>query len=262
MKIYIDLVLLINFGLDFLLLLTVSLILKRKTSFTKLFLSSFIGSLSVLTLFIKINSLELFFIKVTISILMILISFGFKNIKYFIKNIIFLYINSIVLGGFLYLINNQFSYKQQGLVFYHKGISMNIIVLILLSPLFIYFYIKQLKSLKNNYNEYYKVIIYIKNKKYECTAFLDTGNKLKDPITNKSIILVNKRIFKNASLPPPILVPIKTVNNENFIKCIKTKIMLNNVLINNVLIGLADNSINIDGVDCILNNEILERGTK
>lgn len=262
MKIYVDLILFINFALDFILLMSVSIVLRRKTTYTKLLLGSFVGSLSILILFIKISNFELLLFKILISILMILITFGFKSIKYFFKNVLFIYINSIVLGGLLYLVNNQFSYKQEGLIFYYKGININAIILLLLSPLFIYIYTKQLKQLKNNYNQYYKVQINVKNIKYECIGFLDTGNKLTDPITNKPIILVNKKIFRNNTLPPPILVPVITINKKNFIKCIKGNIIINNIKTNNVLIGLVDNNINIDGIDCILNSEILERGIK
>ena len=70
--------------------------------------------------------------------------------------------SSIILGGFLYFFNIQFSYKNNGLVFYHDKLSINFIVLILLSPLITYTYIKQCKSLKNNYNYYYKIEIYYK----------------------------------------------------------------------------------------------------
>ena len=63
MKIYIDLILFINFGLDFLLLLSVAIILKRIIKIHKLMIAAFIGCLSVLILFIKINTNQLYKIK-------------------------------------------------------------------------------------------------------------------------------------------------------------------------------------------------------
>ena len=93
MKIYIDVILFINFAFDFLLLFTTNIILKRKVKILRLILSSIIGSFSVLTLFININSIELFLIKILISCLMILISFGKKD---FLKNITYLYFIFIV----------------------------------------------------------------------------------------------------------------------------------------------------------------------
>ena len=63
MKIYVDLILLLNFFLDFILLMGVNLSLKRNISILRVMLSSFIGSLSVLLLFFNLNSISLFLIK-------------------------------------------------------------------------------------------------------------------------------------------------------------------------------------------------------
>ena len=116
MKVYIDLVLLLNLFFDFLLLFSVNYILKRRVRLYRLVLGSIIGSLSTLLLFMTITSLELFIYKLVISVLMILTTFDYKNIKYTLKNILYLYIISIFLGGFLYIINNQFSYSKKGLM--------------------------------------------------------------------------------------------------------------------------------------------------
>ena len=87
---------------------------------------------------------------------MILSTFSFKNFKYFISNITYLYISSIILGGGLYLLNNQFSYNNNGLLFSSNKFELNIIFLLIASPVIIYFYLKQLKLLKTKYNNYYK----------------------------------------------------------------------------------------------------------
>lgn len=260
MKIYVDLVLFINFGLDFLLLLSVAIVLKRKVEMYKVLIAAFIGSLSILLLFIKINSFQLFLFKIFVSILMLLVSFGYKNIKYFLKNFLFLYINSVVLGGFMYFINIQFSYKNDGLIFYNNGLSINIIFLIVSSPIIIYIYIKQIKTLKLNYNSYYNLNIYLNNKVIKCTGFLDTGNKLRSPYNNKPIIMINEKIFENYKLPPPMIVPINTVSGEDFIKTYKiNKVEIESIgIVKNVIFGISKNNININGVDCILNLELLE----
>ena len=56
MKIYIDLVLLLNFGFDLLLLISVALILRRQTDLKRLLISSSIGSITILSMFIELNS--------------------------------------------------------------------------------------------------------------------------------------------------------------------------------------------------------------
>ena len=61
MKIYLDLIMILNFFLDFILLLTVSLVLKRNIKVTKLMLGAFIGGISILILFFNINNILLAF---------------------------------------------------------------------------------------------------------------------------------------------------------------------------------------------------------
>ena len=161
----------------------------------------------------------------------------------------------------MYLLNIQFSYKQEGLIFYHNGLSINFIVLLILSPLIIYFYIKQIKQLKVNYSKYYNVDIYFKNgSKKSVTAFLDTGNKLSDPYKNRPIILVNENIVNIDYNNNFILVPYDTLNNHGLLKCIiPSKIeILGLGIYSNVLIGVAKKKINIDGVDCILHEKTLK----
>ena len=58
---------------------------------------------------------------------MLLVTFGIKDRSYFIKNFLYLYIISIILGGFLYYLNLEFSYKNVGIVFFHNGYSINFI---------------------------------------------------------------------------------------------------------------------------------------
>lgn len=258
MKIYIDLILLLNFGFDFLLLLSVTIILKRNTEIYRLLLGAFIGSISVLTLFIKINSLELFLIKIIISILMCLISFKFKKIKYTLKNILYLYISSIILGGTLYLLNIEFSYKNQGIIFYKNKMSINMIILVIISPIIIYIYTKECKNMKNNYSNYHKVEIKIRDKIIKCTGYIDTGNKLKDPYKKRPIILMNNNYLENNY--KKIIVPVHTIAGTNLIECTKiNELKIDNKIIKKeTLLGFINRKIEIDGIECLLNNEIME----
>lgn len=258
MKIYIDLILLLNFGFDFLLLLSVSLILKRNTELYKLLLGAFIGSISVLTLFIKINSMQLFIIKIIISILMTITSFKYKNIKYTLKNILYLYISSIVLGGALYLLNIELTYENQGIIFYKNKMSINFIILVIISPIILYIYTKECKNLRNNYSNYHKVEIKIRDKIIKCTGFVDTGNKLRDPYKKRPIILMNNNYLDNNL--NKIFVPVHTILGTNLIECIKIQeLKIDNTIIKQeVLLGFINKKIKIDGIECLLNNEIME----
>lgn len=260
MKVYLDLVFLINFLFDSILLFTVSVILKRNIKLKRIILGGIVGGLTTFILLFNINSLELFIIKIIISILMVLITFSYKNIKYTIKNILFLYTSSMILGGFLYFLNCEFAYKREGLIFYHNGLSINFIVLIIMSPIILYMYIKQGKELKNNYSYYYKISIYLKGKIIKANAFLDTGNKLKDPYLNRPIIVINNNMIKESEIDNYILVPIDTINSHNLLKCITVdKIDIEGIgEKNNILIGISNHKIKMEGIDCLFGQSILE----
>lgn len=262
MKIYLDLIWLINFLFDLILLFSVGIILRRNTSLKKIVLGALAGSLTIFVLFIEISSFTLFIIKIIISILMVLITFGYRDIRYIGRNLVYLYITSSVLGGSLYILNNQFSYQNVGLVFYHNKMSPSIIFLFIIAPLIIYIYTKKLKLLRTNYSKYYNISIYFKDgTKKEITGFVDTGNNLYDPYKRRPIILLNKKeVNFDYTSNNILLVPYETVNKHSLMKCIiPDKVYILGVgFKKNVLVGLIDEKIKIDGADCILHPKLLE----
>ena len=261
MKIYLDLVFILNFIYDLLLLMTVDITLKRHAKFIRLILSAIFGALSLVILFFPCEEVILFIFKIIASVLMILVAFGYKNIKYFGTNMIYLYMCSVILGGFLYFLNVEFSYKREGMVFYFEGLSINYVLLLIVSPIILYLYVREHKKFKSTYNYNYKIsIVFRDNKCLECNGFLDTGNKLKDPITKKYVILVNKKILEPyINIRSPIYVPYKTVGYQGLIKCFSIKyIKISNQVFKNYLIGLVPEKINLNGSDCLLNYKLME----
>ena len=237
---YLDIYFIINYLFDFISLFSVNKILKRKIKIYRLLIGSLIGSLSLLTLFIRFNKIELLLFKLILSILIIIITFNYKDIKYFFNNLYYFYIIEIILGGFIYLIKNNS--------------NSNLILILLFTFIFIYLFIKKIIDLKNNYNKYLNIKLDINNKTYTFNAFLDTGNKLIDPIFKYPIILIN-----NNELEGNILVPYKTINNESILKCLKgDNLYINNKKINKKFLVGISNNINIDGVDCIFNERLME----
>lgn len=261
MKIYLDILFLINFFFDFLLLLVVSILLKRNVKFRRLVIGGIIGGFSIFLLFIKVNSIELFILKFIISVVMINVTFSFKNLNYTIKNISFLYLISIILGGFLYFINLQFSYKQEGLVFYHNGFSPNIIMMIILSPFILYYYIKQHHLLEKKYSLHYKVNIYLKNNQLlKLNGFLDTGNRLYDPYLHRPIVMIDSKVLKNYPINEYILVEANTISHKSFIKCFEIdKLCIEGVgEFTNILLGIMNRPLNMEGINCILHYQLWE----
>ena len=262
MKIYVDLVLLLNFFFDFILLFGVAMILRRQTTLKRLLLGAFVGSITIFSMFISISSFLLFLIKIFISIFMVLITFGYHDLKYSFRNLFYLYTSSIILGGFLYFLNVQFSYKNDGLVFYFHGLSVNLIALIVLSPVIIYAYVRQGLLLKNQYSNYYNADIYLKSGSIiPVTAFMDTGNHLEDPYKRRPILLLNNNLLSvDYEKDSVLLVPYDTLNHHGLLRCIvPDKIFIQGVgFRSNFLIGLSNEKIRMEGIDCIISERFLE----
>lgn len=242
MKVYIDLVFLLNIYLDFFILLTTSLILKRNTSIKRIFLGSLVGGLTIILLFLELNNFLLFCIKIIFSILMVLVTFSYKDFKYFINNLCYLYITSIVLGGGIYLLDLELNFN-------------NIFLILLFSVLILFIYVKEINKLKCNYNNYLKVEIEYKKNKFKFIGYIDSGNKLKDQYKNRPISLIRTERIKY-DYEDLILVPYETASGVGVLKCIKVdKMVVDDREYFNILIGFMERDIKIDGVDIILNNK-------
>lgn len=241
MKIYIDLIFIINFFIDSLILISLSKVLKYKIKIIRLIMSVLFGTISTTILFVNMNIYILNLIKLIISIIMILISFGKKQL---IKNTIYFYLISIIIGGSIYLIKINSSNK------------ITIIMLFIISPIIIHIFIKEHISYKLMNNTIYNVCLFIDSKKYELRGLLDTGNSLTDPYKKRAVILLNNNIHINKSRF--IMIPYRTLNHSGVVKCIKPdKVIINNIEFKNCLIGLSTNKLGLE-VDCILPNKFRE----
>lgn len=260
MKIYLDLVIIINYLFDFLLLSSTNYILRRNTKTSRLILSSLIGSITIIVLFIKLNSLTLVIFKVLLSLLMNIAAFGYQDFKYTCKNVIYFYLVSMLLGGVIYALNIEFNYNQSHYTLNKLTLYNSYIFIILLSIIIYHKYLKSFQELKNNYSNYYKCKIYFPhNQTLEVNAFLDTGNKLTCPYSNKSIILIHEDKLLHKEEYKPIFVPYNSLNNHGLLTCYQVdKIEIDGKSNQELLVGISHENFFLDGIDCIINNRVME----
>lgn len=245
MKMYIDLFFIFNFIIDFIITLSVSIMLKRKSSYIRMILSSLLGGFSSLLLFTSLNKI---LIEIISIVLMVVISFGYKGIRYVIKNILYMYILSTLLGGIIYLFNIKVS----------NNVFLSYLIIIIIAIEVMVLYIKENKKMKNIYNNYYKVDIYFKsNDKLSLIGFVDTGNNLYDPYKKRPIILISNKYYRNDNF---ILVPYHTLSGNGLLKCIKPDIIFIEGIgyKGNVLVGFSDSPNLIDGIDVILHKDVMK----
>ena len=245
MEMYIDLFFIFNVIMDYIIIMSTSILLKRRTSYIRMILSSLIGGISSLVLFTSLNKIV---IEIVSIVIMVLISFGYKGIRYLINNILYMYILSTLLGGIIYLFNIKVS----------NSMFLTYLIIIVISIEIMLLYIKENKKMRSIYNNYYKVDIYFKDReKLSLIGFVDTGNNLYDPYKKRPVIIVHNKYIKEDKY---ILVPYHTINGNGLLKCIKPDIIFIDGIgyTGNVLIGFSDSFNFGDGVDVILHKDIMK----
>ena len=240
MKMYFEFIFFLNFMLDFMILYGTKRLLKINKATYRILFGSLFGAVTTYIIFIDINTFTLFFLKIIFSIFMILISFGPLN---FFQNIFYFYVISLLIGGFIYCFD------------WNNNYYIHIIFLIVSSVFLIIIFVKEYLTFKYYYKDKYYVTFYYKNKKYQLEGMIDTGNQLFSPIKRKSIILINLKI----PIDNVIYVPYKALNTTGVIPCFRAdKIVIDDRIITNCLIGIATDKIKLYGVNCILPNMLKE----
>ena len=260
MVIYIDMLFLENFVLDFIILYVTGLISKNKIKFLKLLLGSALGAIYVVMYyFIKINVYSNIIIKLLLSIIMIYISFAPTNFKEMLKLTVFFYLTSFVFGGaalsVIYMLNSRRVTIQNGVLIGNytiRTIFIGVIVAFIVTV--IAFKFVKAKFSKNDL--FCNIIIKFNNQQVKIKAMLDTGNFLKDPITNIPVVVVEHTVLYDM-IPKEILDNIDDIlggDLEKIPENIKNEYMSKLKVIpfsslgkqNGMLLGLKADSLIID----------------
>lgn len=258
MKIYLDYIFFINFLFDFILLLGVSIILRRNVSKFRLFLGSLFGGVSFFIIFFNMSSFMFFILKMFLAVIMLIITFSYKDLKYTMNNFIYLIILSVLVGGFLYLINIEIGYSHVGMLFFTNGKSLNMILLIFITILLVIIYSKYIKRYKKDNKNRFKTNLYIDNKEYKLNGFLDTGNELF--YFNKPCLILNKIKKIDLSSFNTIHIPFTTINSKGLMKgFIAPRVFIEDYgFYENVVVALSNDKFRLGGADIILNINLLE----
>lgn len=199
MTIYIDVVLIENLVMNYIILLATGLILKTKIKHIRLILAGLIGAIyTILTYIITIEIYSNFFFKVLLSIVMVYLAYNPQNMKNMWKELLLFYLVSFIFGGaafaLIYVIKPQDIFMKNGL-FLGTYPLKTVVLSAIVSFVIIIVTFKIVKNKISKKDIFKKINIVIDNKQVDSKAMLDTGNMLKDPITGKSVIVVEKNLL-------------------------------------------------------------------
>lgn len=199
MVVYADVLIVLNFIVDYFLIKLTSLITKSTLKVFRLILASLIGALFSLYIFLPPLNWDFeIFLKFAASAVTVVIGFGFGNIKRFLRCVITLF--SVTFGFAGAMIGVWYIFKPTGMVINNSVVYFNIspVFLIAFSVVgyFISFFIRKIFEPKSISAKFCEIEIELDNKKAKTTALIDTGNSLSDPFGNSEIIIADKSVLE------------------------------------------------------------------
>ena len=201
MTVYLDIVFVENLLMNYIILFATGFIQKIQMKQLRLIASSSFGGVYAIISYLNIIPIySNIFMKILLSIIMIYIAFNPQNVKKMCKTILLFYLTSFVMGGcalaLLYMISPESIAFKDGVLVGTYPMKITIVAgLVGFCIIQIAFQInkRQLKKKDMICN----LEISINKQKTEVKAYLDSGNTLKDPISKKPVIVVEKNKIKN-----------------------------------------------------------------
>ncbi|MGN0521087.1 MAG: sigma-E processing peptidase SpoIIGA [Eubacterium sp.] len=221
MIIYVDVLFVINFFITFLLLLFTGKMIKREVKIYRLLIGAALGGLySLVILFDELNFLVSFFGKIAAALVIVFAAFGFKRLYLYIKAAaIFFFSNMLFLGIMLAL---WFAFKPQGITVKNNVVYFDISAkLLLISAALAYIISVAVVKIYNHTvakKEIYSLTVFKNNRQIHMFAFLDSGNKLREPFSDYPVIIADK---SKLDFDEERIIPYNTVGGEGVLKAFK-----------------------------------------
>lgn len=221
MTIYIDIVLLENLIMNYIILFTTGFISKRNIKHIRLVLASLLGAIySIIAYTGILEAYTGFILKLILSIVMVYIAFNPQNGKRLWKDILLFYFTSFVFGGaafaLLYIVKPQDILMKNGLflgTYPLKTVMLGAIV----SFVVIISTFKIVKSKISKKDMFCEIEICLNGNIWKTKCMIDTGNLLKEPITNTPVVVVEHTLLYE-SMPKEILNHLEEIIGGDFEK--------------------------------------------
>ena len=194
--VYADILVALNLIVNYFLLLTCCKVLKFKYKVLRLLISSLVGALSSLYIFLpKLPIFYEFLFKLLLCSAMIYIALPFKTVKQYIKTIGVFFIITCGYAGIMIAFWHIF--KPNGMIINNSVVYFNISPVILVSvsvvSYFIFLLINNIFKVSSNTARRCEITVDIENIKLELKGIVDTGNSLCDVFGKSEIIIADKR---------------------------------------------------------------------
>ena len=221
MTIYIDVVFLENLVMNSIILVASGIILKKKMKWIRIILASSLGA--IYTIIGYISVLEIYsnlILKVILSILIIYIAFNPQTVKQLWKDILIFYLTSFVFGGvafaLIYVVKPQDILMKNGL-FLGTYPLKTVLLAAIVAFIIIIAAFAIVKTKFSKKDMFCDVEVELNNKIIKTRAMIDTGNLLKEPITNTPVIVLEHTLLYEC-VPKEILDNLESILGGELVK--------------------------------------------
>ena len=208
MTIYIDIVLIENLIMNYIILLATGIVAKTQIKHIRLIIASLLGAIYTVISYMKVLEIySNFLLKLLLSIIIIYIAYNPQRMRKMWKMLLIFYMVSFVFGGaafaLIYFIKPQDIIMKNGLFLGTYPLKTVILGAIVAFSLIIGTF-KILKSKISKKNIICNIEINLNNKKIKTNALIDTGNMLKEPFSNTPVVVIEKTLLYDC-MPKEIL---------------------------------------------------------
>ncbi len=219
MTVYIDVVLIENLIMNYIIIFATGIILKIKMKQIRIILGSLIGA--IYTIIAYVSNLRIysnFILKFILSIIIVYVSFNPQTQKQLWKSLLIFYLTSLVFGGaafaIIYVVRPQEILRNNQLIF--GTTSMKIILFsAILAFIVIILAFKIVKNKISKKDMFCDIEVKINEEIIKTKAMIDTGNFLKEPITNKPVVVIEHTLLYHC-IPKQILNNIEQILGGDF----------------------------------------------
>ncbi len=228
MEIYLDVLILENLVINYLILYVTAKFSKYSTSTLRLFSGAIIGALYVGIIIVE-PDIKVFYTtlaKILLSFFIIAVTFSPRKVMTFIKTLVIFYISTFIFAGaalaFLFF-NQQGGFVKNGIVYVFGQSKWSLMFFSLVTVgIIIKIFMEVIQSKFTRENLLIPVKIAFDNRKIGFPALVDTGNTLKDPLTNIPVMVVEFKALEE--LLPIEIKDIFRNSKEDDLSCVTTTI--------------------------------------
>ncbi|AQS58297.1 sigma-E processing peptidase SpoIIGA [Desulforamulus ferrireducens] len=221
--VYLDEVLIVNLAMNLTALWLTSRFTGCERSLTRLLAGAAVGCIyAFLLLWPGWEMLLHIMAKILAALLMVLITFGYGNLKSFVRRLGYLFLSSFCLGGIalgLHYLGQSTALANPLLGDFNKWavLSGTIGIALILG----HWGVRKWHKLATQMTTRVPLTITLWGKKVSLSALVDTGNQLIDPLSQHPVIIIEYQAIKDV-LPPELCSILSAGNEDNILSLANT----------------------------------------